>query len=97
MTSPFAPVPPRDLAKMIVDTAITFEVSRRASRAITEHTSFDEDSRAVNVGTTVFGMYVATKLSPITDKAVNVTFDFVAKQRARRQAKKDEKNNTEEK
>lgn len=97
MTSPFAPVPPRDIAKMCIGVAIGFKVSDVASNAIVDNTSLEEDSRTVRIGTTVLGMYVAEKLSPITEKAVDTTFDFVIAQRAKRQAKKNKKNNSEEK
>lgn len=97
MTSPFAPVPPRDLARMVIDVAIGYEVQHVATNVISDNTSLDEDSRPVLVGTSVLGMYVATKLSPITEKIVDTTFDFVIAQRDKRREKKNKKNDSEEK
>jgi hypothetical protein len=97
MTSPFAPVPPRDLAKMCIDVAVGYKVQHVAANAIDDHTSLEKDSAPVQIGAGVIGMYVATKLSPITDKAVDVAFEFVIAQREKRQAKKDKKNDSEEK
>lgn len=96
MTSPFAPVPPRDLAKMAVGVAIGYKVQTVAANAIDDHTSLDKDSAPVQIGTGVLGMYVATKLLPITDKAIDTTFDFVIAQREKRREKKN-KNDSEEK
>lgn len=95
MTSPFAPVPPRDLVKMIADVAVGYEVQHVTANAIADNTSLEEDSRTVQIATGVLGMYVATKLSPITDKIVDTTFDFVIAQRNRRREKKDKKNSEE--
>lgn len=94
MTSPFAPVPPRDLAKMCIGVAIGYKVQNVTANAIDDHTSLDEDSAPVQIATGVLGMYVAAKLVPITDKAVDTTFDFVIAQRNKR---RDRKNNSDEK
>jgi hypothetical protein len=96
MTSPFAPVPPRDLAKMCIGVAIGYKVQTVAAHAVDEHTSLEEDSAAVQIGTGVLGMYVATKVDPITEKAVDTVFDFVIAQRDKRR-EKNKKNDTEEK
>lgn len=94
MTSPFAPVPPRDLAKMAVGVAIGYKVQTVAANSIDEHTSLEKDSATVQIGSGVLGMYVATKLGPISDKAIDVTFDFVIAQRNKR---RDRKNDSDEK
>lgn len=97
MNSPFAPMPPRDLAKAAINIAIGYKVQDTAARAIVDNTSLEEDSKSVRFGTTLLGVYVATKLDPITEKVVDTTFDFVIAQRNKRRERNNKKNNTEEK
>jgi len=78
----------RNVTKFTVRNIIFLETAELTSDAVTDYTSFDEDDLVVRIGSKIVGWYVAEKVRPVTDKMVDVTFDFVAAKRDARAAKK---------
>lgn len=78
----------RQLAKDAVGAAISMKVAQVAKNAIADYTQFESDTIVVKLGTQVVGGIVAQKLSPLTDKAVDKTADFITEKREARKAKK---------
>lgn len=80
---------PRNVTKFVVQAVIAGKATELTEDAITDHTRFDEDDMIVNIGSRVVGWYVASKLKPYTDMAVDRTADFVVAKREARKSKKD--------
>ena len=85
---PNMPFTPRNVTKFVAKAAVAGYTAKFTANTVSDHTRFEEDDTLVDIGSTVVGWYVSEKLKPITDKVVDVTFDFVATQRAKHQDKK---------
>lgn len=70
----------RTVAKYIVNGAISFKTTQFVKNAVSDYTRFEKDDLIVNLAAGAVGLVVANTLEPLTDKAVNVTFDFVSAQ-----------------
>lgn len=86
---------PRNITKEVAKSIVAFKVTRASRNVISDHTRFDNDAMFVNIGAGLVGSYVAHKCSPITNKVVDTTFDFVAEKIAARRTKNTEKDSTE--
>lgn len=78
----------RNVAKFAIKAAIAAKTSMITAQTIENNTRFEKDDTVVEIGSTVVGWYVSSKIKPVTDKMVDKTFDFIAAKRAERQAKK---------
>jgi hypothetical protein len=79
----------RNVAKFVVQAVIAQKATDLTEDAIVDHTQFEEDDMIVTIGSRVVGWYVADKLKPYSDKAVDRTADFIVAKREARKAKKD--------
>lgn len=100
MTDPteLPPFTPRNVAKFVVKSTISVTVASRTRRAIADHSAFETTDTPVIVGAAVVGWYVSEKVRPVTDKAVDKTFDFASAKRdalRARRAEKSQKTETE--
>jgi hypothetical protein len=68
---------PRNIAKGVVKSIVAIKTSQFAKNQITDYTRFEEDDMIVKISTGIIGGYVASRLSPVTDYAVDKTADFV--------------------
>jgi hypothetical protein len=84
---------PRNIAKGVVKSIVAIKTSQFAKNQITDYTRFEEDDMIVKISTGIIGGYVASRLSPVTDYAVDKTADFVV---AKWHAHKDKKNDKPE-
>ena len=84
---------PRNVAKVLVKSAIAMRTAKAAEQALTDYTPLEEGSMAADLTGYVAGWYLADKLKPITDKVVDKTADYIVTKREARKAKK----NTEKK
>jgi hypothetical protein len=87
-------ITPRSATKYFAQSLVAIKVDRTVNNAVADHTRFRSDSLIVEALTGLVGWSVAGAVSPITDKAVDKTFDFVAEkwgQRKTKQNKSDEK------
>lgn len=84
---------PRKIAKGIVKSIVAIKTSQFAQDKITDYTHYEKDDMVVKISTGIIGGYVASKVSPVTDYAVDKAADFVT---AKWQARKDKKNDTPE-
>lgn len=91
----FSPFAPRAIAKTAVNILITAKVSDVASDVMVDYTALEEDSKTVQISSGLIGLYIASKLDPITDKIVDKTADFIVAANNKRKDKK--KNDPEEK
>lgn len=91
----FSPFAPRAIAKTAVNILITAKVSDVASDVMVDYTALEEDSKTVQISSGLIGLYIASKLDPITDKIVDKTADLIIAANNKRKDKK--KNDTEEK
>jgi len=97
MTSPFAPVPPRELVKTLADVAVAAVVTAKMTSVISDHTELEKDSLTVRIGSGFVGAAASQIVEPGTHKTVDIVFDFVIAQRNKRNEKKNKKDDTEEK
>lgn len=82
----------RNAAKYAVKATVHLNTSQLTKSLITDYTSFDDTDNSVKIAAYLVGWYVSDVVKPVTDVAVDKTFDFVAAKREARKAKK----NTEE-
>jgi hypothetical protein len=82
---------PRNVAKFVVKAIVAGKTAQITENALTDYTSLEEDSMAVDIAGGVVGWYVSDKLKPITDAAVDKTADFIVTKREARKAKKNAK------
>jgi hypothetical protein len=87
------PFTPRNVVKYVVKTAVYLKATSLLEDAMVDYTRFEEDDIVVKIAPKVVAWYVSDKLQPVTDKAVDVTADFIV---AKREAHKAKKNQTEE-
>lgn len=80
----FNRLPVRKIAKGGLEIVVSANAAAAANHVIDEHTSLDADSTAADVGCTLFGAYVAHRLSPITDAIVDKTADRIVAFRNRK-------------
>lgn len=85
MDTPFTA---RNVVKFVAKAAIAAKTAELAADAMVDYTALEEDSATVKIGSRVIGWYISDKLEPVTDKMVDKSADFIAAQRAKRQAKK---------
>lgn len=78
---------PRNAAKFVARSIVANQTAKLAEQTITDHTQFEEDDFVVDITGTVIGWYVAHKLKPVTDGAVDRVADFIATKRAAKAAK----------
>jgi hypothetical protein len=86
---------PRGVAKFVVNAAVAAKVSATTVNAIDENTRYDKDNFLVGTTGTLVGAYVSAKLEPLTDKAVDLTADFITAQREKYETRRSEKNTAE--
>jgi hypothetical protein len=79
----------RNVAKFVAKSIVYYKTTKLTAETIEEHTQFEKDDMIVGLGASVVGWLVSDKLSPVTDKIVDKTADFVTE---KRQARKDKKN-----
>jgi Rod binding domain-containing protein len=84
---------PRELAKWLILSAISFKTTQFTSNTVDNYTRFNKDSLAVSLVSGGIGMVVANQLEPVTEKIVDKTANFINEKRAKRSAKKDAKKN----
>jgi hypothetical protein len=80
---------PRSVAKYVVEGYVAHRVGKTASNMISDYTRFDSDDFVVEMGSDVFGMIVANRVKPLTDRVVDKTADFIVAKREARRSKKD--------
>lgn len=78
----------RNVAKYVVKAIIASKTADLAEDVITDHTSLEEDTLAVDIMSKTIGWYVSDKVQPYTDAMVDKTADKVAAYRAKKQDKK---------
>jgi hypothetical protein len=83
------PFTTRNVAKFVAKAIVAAKAKQTAETAITEYTELEKDDTIVDISGSVIGWYVSEKLSPVTDKMVDKTADFIAAKREARKAKKD--------
>lgn len=86
----------RNVAKHAAQFAVSTVVGKTIASGLKSYTRIDPDSTAVEFGIGVVAWGIGDRLSPLTDKLVDKTADFISTKRANRKAKKDQKT-TEEK
>lgn len=87
----FSKITPRSVAKHIAKSAVAIKTSQIAEGAITDYTGFEKDDMVVKITTGFIGGYVAYRLSPVTDYAVDKVADFIVAKREDFKTKKNEK------
>lgn len=85
---------PRNVAKMVVTATIQLKTAALTQTAIADHTSYEADAIPVRIVGGVVGWGVSQRVKPHTDRMVDKTANFVTERRAKRQAKKAEKETT---
>lgn len=68
----------RNVAKFVVKAVVHGKTAQLTEQAIVDRTQFEEDDIVVDIAGNVVGWYVSDRLKPLTDAAVDKTFDFVA-------------------
>lgn len=86
---------PRGIAKYVATGIVGNRSAKLAENVIVDHTRFEKDALIVELGTGLIGAYVAMKLRPATDYAVDKAADYIVAKRAEFADKKNQK--TEEK
>lgn len=81
----------RNVAKFVVKSIVAIKTTKLTAEAIEDHTRFEKDDMFVEIGSGVVGWYASSKLSPVTDKIVDKTADFITEKRQARKDKKDTK------
>jgi hypothetical protein len=84
------PFTTRNVAKFVAKAIVAAKAKQTAETAITEYTELEKDDTIVDISGSVIGWYVSEKLSPVTDKMVDKTADFIAAKREARKDKKDQ-------
>lgn len=87
---------PRNVAKYVAQAIVAGKTAQLTEDAIVDHTRFEEDDMIVDISSHLVGWFVASKLKPVTDRAVDVTADFIAAKREEYKAKKDTPKDTPE-
>jgi hypothetical protein len=82
------PFTARSAAKFVAKSIVAMKTAKLTENALTDYTSLEEDSMAVDIAGGVVGWYVSDKLKPVTDSIVDKTADFVTAKREARKAKK---------
>jgi hypothetical protein len=70
----------RTVAKFVVNGAISFKTNQFTKNLITDYTRFEKDDLVTNLTAGAVSLVVTQALEPLTEKAVDVTFDFVGTQ-----------------
>lgn len=86
---------PRTVTKFAVKMTVQVKVAALTRQAIADHSAYASTETPVVVAGAVVGLIVSEKVKPVTDKAVDKTFDFVANRREARKARKSQKTETE--
>lgn len=86
------PTTKTEIAKWAVQAVVSAKVSSFTSDQLVERTDLDEDSIAVDIGSSVVGYVVASKLRPVTDAAVDTV---VERYQSWRKSKNETSNNDE--
>lgn len=84
----------RTAAKYVAKSVVAIKTKQIAENTITDHTDFEKDDMIVRISTGLISGYVSSKLTPVTDAAVDKAADYIA---AKREARAAKKNKTEEK
>jgi hypothetical protein len=71
------PVSKTDIAKMAVQMAVAMKSTQIVEQQVVQLTSLDPDGVTVKVGSTVAGHFVAYKLKPFSDKAVDIAISKI--------------------
>lgn len=87
------PVTKTQIAKYGAKMIVAGTVAQKTEDLIVEHTDVSEDNIIVDAGTTMFGLYVAGKLQPVTDAIVEYPINKIQSWMQNRQ---NSKNNTAE-
>lgn len=82
------PFTARNVAKFVVKAIVAAKSTQIAEDVITDHTSLEEDTLAVDILSKTAGWFVADKIEPYTNAAVDKTADKIAEYRAKKQDKK---------
>ena len=82
---------PRNVAKFVVQAAISQKTAQLAETVITDHTQLEEDNTVVGISCHVIGWYASHKLQPYTDKMI----DKIADKLVARKEKKNQKDTAE--
>lgn len=85
------PFTPRNVTKFVIKSSVQFKTAALTRTAIAARTSLESNDLPVVVAGGVVGWYVSEKVSPVTDRAVDTTADFVISKRAHRRARKSAK------
>jgi hypothetical protein len=85
-----ATVTPRIIAKKLAQGLVAAQVGRLTNGALRNYTDIDTDNIVVEAGVGTVSWLVSEYCSPITDKIVDKTADFVNAKREARRAKKSE-------
>jgi hypothetical protein len=83
-----ATVTPRIIAKKLAQGLVAAQVGRLTNGALRNYTDIDTDNIVVEAGVGTVSWLVSEYCSPITDKIVDKTADFVNAKREARRAKK---------
>lgn len=86
----------RNATKFIVKSIVAHKTKGLVAATFADYTEYEEDAFGVQLGASVVGWAVSDKLKPVSDKIVDVSFDFVAERRNKRQLKKEIKQNQKE-
>lgn len=78
------PTTKTEIAKWAAQAVVAAKVARFAKDQVEDYTQYDRDNVVVDVGCSVIGYQVASKLRPYTDKAVDVTIERYQAWRARK-------------
>lgn len=81
----------RNVTKFIAKAIVAAKTAEITADAISDHTNYEKDDLAVDLGSKCVGWFVSEKLEPVTDKMVDTVADFVTSKREARKAKKDAK------
>jgi hypothetical protein len=79
----------RNVVKFVAKSIVYYKTTKLTATTIEEHTQFEKDDMIVGLGSSVVGWFVSDKLSPVTDKIVDKTADFITEKRQARKDKKD--------
>lgn len=97
MELPEEPPPtPRNVVKYMVRTFVSIKATSMSKDAIIRRTSYEKDNIPLRLVTGVIGWYVSYKLTPLTDKMVDLTADFIVAKRDQWKAWKAKKKETED-
>lgn len=78
----------RNVMKFVVKSIVAHKSSELVAKTISDYTEYEKDALGVRIGSGVIGWGISDKLSPVTDKIVDKTADFITEQRGKRSIKK---------